>query len=189
MDKIHRTEYCLYCYEPLQGPSRASQRCERCGKVHLHADHATYWTRERRLVEVESLVKFGIFILVVIFFFALANKVGMGPHRINTFFIGPLVMLGGVLWWTAGLITRKPRYFSPRVLWISTIVLLILGPPVLLFVLDVIARKESFGPEYWKGYLVLASPGLPMLLIAVALHFLGDRFQEFKRKRISSGRR
>lgn len=185
--QVQTTAYCLYCYAPLESSSGPSKRCARCGNIHLKADQATYWTRERYMRGVEYAVKLGIVVFLVLFFLALAAKVDMGAHRINTFFIGPLALLGGVLWWTAGLITRKPRYFSPRLLWGLVLLLLIVGPPILFFVMDVIARKETFGPGYWTNSLALALPGLPLLVIGALLHFFGEHFEGFKRRRIASG--
>ncbi len=131
------------------------------------------------------MIKALIVVLMVALFLSLALAVDMGPHAVNTFFVGPIVWLGGVLWWTAGLITRKPRYFSPKLLWVGSILLLVLGTPVLMFVLDLVARRESFGPEYWRNYLVLVSPALPLIILASLLPILGERFESFKRERVS----
>ena len=182
--RIKRSQYCLYCYTPLPSKAGPSLRCESCGRIHVRIDSAKFWTREPRLLSLERSVKAGIILSVVALFLVLARAVDMGPHRVNTFFIMPLLMLGGVLWWTAGLVTRKARYFSPRMLWSTVLVLMVVGPPVLIFALDISARRESFGPEYWKALLVLASPAAPMFIIATALHLFGDRFEAFKRKRI-----
>lgn len=182
--KIHSLEYCLYCYAPLTTTSGASQRCPHCGRVHLRADHASRWTREPLLVRIEQSIKLLIAGLICGWLVYLNNTIHLG--RLSTFLIGPLLMLGGVLWCTAGLITRKSRYFSGRVLWCSSILLLVVGLPLLLFVMDVVARRQSFNAEYWSTYLVLASPALPLILFAIALHFGARRFEAFKARRLAS---
>lgn len=185
--RIQRAQYCLYCYEPLESKSGPSQRCGRCGRIHVRINQQVYWSLEPRLRFIENLVKLGIVIFLAGLMVALAVEVGMGAHRVNTFFIGPLVFLGFVLWWTAGLITRKPRHFSPRMLWSTVLLLLVFGPPVIFFVLDVAARREAFGPEYWNSMLMMVIPALPMAFIAAGLHVFGRRFEAFKKRRIESG--
>lgn len=185
--RIQRAGYCLYCYTTLESTSGPSQRCPSCGRVHVRVNQAVFWTLEPRLRWIEAMVKAGIVLFLVGVLLALAMKVDMGTHPVNTFFIGPLVFLGFVLWWTAGLITRKPRHFSPRLLWVTVLGLLVVGPPILLFVLDVAARRESFGPAYWNSMLLLTSPAIPMFCIALALHFFAGRFEAFKKRRIESG--
>lgn len=184
MQRIRKKEYCLYCYTPIVAKPGPSQRCESCDRVHVRINQAVYWSLEPGLRKIEWWIKAGIVVFVVGLFMVLVKAVDLGPHAVNSFFIGPLVMLGGVLWWTAGLITRKPRYFSARVLWSTVLVLLVLGPPVLFFLMDVVARRESYGAEYWKGLLFMSSPAVPMIVIAGVLHFFSDRFEAFKRKRL-----
>ena len=193
-NEIFRHEYCLYCYAPLH-TLNASQRCARCGRVHVRADQAAYWTKEPTIVRVERVLKFGVVLLMVGVFSVFWFDIDLGHERlktfhlgrVNTFLIGPLLMLGGLLWWTAGFITRKPRYFSPSVLWISVFLMLALGTPVLLFILDVAARHSSFGAEYWEAYLVLASPAIPMPFLGLALFLLSRKYEVFKKQRVDRG--
>ncbi|MFT7671102.1 MAG: hypothetical protein ACI8X5_003818 [Planctomycetota bacterium] len=183
---VNTRHYCLYCYTPFLSTGNASQRCPECARIHVRVDQALYWSREPALISMECSVKAIILLFLALFYWVLIKTIGMGAHRINTFLIGPMVLLGGVLWWTAGLITRKPRYFSARLLWGLVIGLLIVAPPVLLFVMDLVAHRASFGAAYWKASFAMMLPGIPMLIIGIALHFLGRRFERFKRARIES---
>lgn len=180
---VHSLEYCLFCYAPMATTCGASQRCARCGRVHLRIDHSTHWSREPKLVCIEWSIKGVIASLIIAWFVYLSMNHELGP--VSTFLIGPMLMLGGVLWWTAGLITRKPRYFSGRVLWTSSILMLAFGTPVLLFIMDVVARRSTFGSEYWKAYLILASPVLPMIVIAGLLLLFAKSFDRFKERRLA----
>jgi hypothetical protein len=183
---IHSLEYCLYCYTPMVSTKGASQRCAHCGRIHLRIDHASHWTKEPKLVALEWIIKLSIASVVVAFWFLTSTEYDLGP--VSTFLIGPLLMLGGVMCWTAGLITRKSRYFSARVLWGASIGMLVLGIPVLLFVMDVTARKETFGAEYWRSYLILSSPAMPMALVALLLHGFAEQFEDFKQRRLARTR-
>ncbi len=183
---IHSLEYCLYCYTPMVSTQGASQRCAHCGRAHLRVDHASYWSKEPKLVRIEWAIKLSIAAIVIGFWYLTSTAYDLG--MVSTFLIGPLLMLGGVMWWTAGLITRKSRYFSARVLWGASIGLLVLGIPILLFVMDVIARQEIFGAEYWRSYLILASPAAPMSLLALVLHGVSAQFEEFKELRLARTR-
>lgn len=181
----HSLEYCLYCYAPMATTVGASQRCARCGKVHLRRDQVSHWSREPKLIAIEWAIKSVIVVGLIVYLGITTTNYQLGP--VSTFFIGPLLMLGGVLWWTTGLITRRPRYFSARVLWSTTILMLVFGTPLLLFVMDIVARRESFDSDYWQAYMVLASPALPMLIIAALLHFFSARFAAFKKRRVAGG--
>lgn len=183
---VHSLEYCLYCYSPMVSTTGASQRCAHCGRVHLRVDHGSYWTREPKLVRLEWFIKLSIAATVIGAWLFISKTYDLG--RVSSFLVGPMLMLGGVMWWTAGLITRKSRYFSGRVLWGASIGLLVLGIPILLFILDVIARRDSFGSEYWRSYLILASPAMPMSLLGVLLHAFAAQFEEFKEQRLARTR-
>lgn len=189
MSEIHRSAYCLYCYEPLEPSSKPTQRCPRCGKIHVQVNQAVFWSLEPALLRIERGIKLGVVLLMAALLVAVAKKMGMEAHRVNAVFIGPIAMLGGVLWWTAGLITRKPRYFSARLLWSTVLVLLVVVPPILLLVLDLQTHRGSFGPEYWRSLLFLTAPALPMVVLAACLRHFAGRFEEFKKRRIESGSR
>jgi hypothetical protein len=180
---IHSLEYCLYCYTPMMTTKGASQRCAHCGRVHLRIDHTSHWTKEPKLVALERFIKLSIAAVVTAFWFYTSAEYNLGP--VSSFLFGPLLMLGGVMWWTAGLITRKSRYFSGRVLWGASIAMLVVGMPILLFVMDVTARHETFGAEYWRSYLILASPAMPMTLVALLLLGLTTHFEDFKARRLA----
>ncbi len=161
----------------------------------MRADQASYWSREPKIVRVERLVKFGVVVLTLGIFSVFLFQLDLGHERlktfklgpVNSFLVGPLLMLGGLMWWTAGFITRKPRYFSPRVLWVSVFLMFAVGTPVLLFILRVAARRASFDAEYWQAYLVLAPPAIPMPFLGILLVLAGRRFEAFKRRRIAKG--
>ena len=153
-----------------------SQRCSRCGRIHLHVNQEVYWTLEPGLRRIERAVKAGIVLFLALFLIAITKEYELGP--VSSFFVGPLVWLGCALWWTAGLITRKPRHFSPRLLWTTTVIMLVVAPPILIFLLDVAARREGFDATYWRKLLLLATPGMPAFVFAGALQLFGWLFAE-----------
>lgn len=181
------SRYCLYCYEALERTGSVSQRCPRCNRVHLKRDSLRFWTREPQMIVIERCVKAGVVLFIVALFLAIHATLGPTAQSTDSFFFGPLVMLGGVLWWTAGLITRKPRNFSARLLWGLVILLLVVGPPVLFMTLDLVAQREDMDFDYLKRNLAMALPGLPLIVIGIPLHFLSGRFERFKQERIASG--
>lgn len=185
--RVQTASYCLYCYAPLETTGAVSQQCPRCGRRHSRGEHAQYWSREPRLREYEVTIKALIVLAVLALVPLIIKELGSDSSPLILFFIGPLVWFGGVLYWTVGLLTRRPRYFSARLLWLGTITLYVVGTPLLMFTLDLIARREDFGAEYWRKYLVLLTPAVPLLILASALGAFGRRFEEFKRRRIEQG--
>ncbi len=186
-EDIQRAHYCLYCYGPLESKPGPSQRCERCGRVHVQVDHAVYWTLEPRMRWIERVVKASIVVSILGLPLVLVKWSGGFDNLTGTFLCGPFLLLGPALWWTAGLITRQPRHFSPRVLWTTVVLLFAVAPPILIFIIDVAARHESFGPDYWRALPLMAVPATPAILVAAGLQLFGRSFEAFKRRRIASG--
>lgn len=185
--RIQTSSYCLYCYSSIETTRGVSQRCPRCGRRHSKAEHEAYWSREPRLRAIESLIKTLIVAGMAVLILAIIGELGPDGAPVILFFIGPIVWLGGALFWTAGLITRRPRYFSAKLLWVGSITLYVVGTPILMFVLDVIARRESFGADYWRSYLLLVSPAVPLAMLAAGLRWFGGWFETFKRERLEQG--
>lgn len=169
--------YCLYCYAPLPPFDGASQACGRCGRTNLACDQGIYWTRERRIVELESFTKLCIAILIGWMSWAVLTKSdGFGTGQ--GWAVGAPILLGVYLWETAGKITRWGTELRAWIVWLVFLIVLgLLGAAFLL----ALALSPRDGPT-WLAFL---SP-LP-LLPAAATPFLARAFDRWRTRRILSG--
>ncbi len=116
-----RRPYCLRCYAPLKGELRKGARtiCPRCGFVNLKVDRAVFWTKERRLLELESLAKGVIVVFMVVIgllmLWGAGNKMSFGLGQ--GWAVGFPILFGVLLWETASKITRWKPYLRVGLVW------------------------------------------------------------------------
>lgn len=175
-----RFDYCLYCYATLDG----AKDCPACGRAHVVVDARIYWSREPRLRRFEQALKGLLITLLVLVFVWLAVQVGSesGDSRVATFLVGPALIIGGALFWTAGLVTRRPGYVSPSLVWGLVIGLFVIAGPLLLVLLDFLAQRDISGGEYWGKFANIFVRGLPMLLLGGVLLLAGRALAAYKRR-------
>lgn len=100
------TPYCLHCYAPLAASQSASIWCGSCGKTNLRIDLDLLWTSERRLRELEDMLKV-IVVLSMLGFCAFSVFVlGLHDHRAMPMAIFVPGVIGFLLWDLVS-ITRK----------------------------------------------------------------------------------
>jgi hypothetical protein len=190
---MKRTEptstYCLYCYAPL-GPERgATQHCRSCGQLNVRADHSIFWTREPSLEKLEHALKLVIIgalvigSLIAIPEFIEMKAVGPGAGWV---IVVPMVAMTMLLWQTASLLTRRPRYVRIRLTWTLLFLLVPIAP--LLYgsaiALSVDARSLGWiGLAGGYGGLVL----LPSLALAGLVWRSGTWLERWKCRRIARG--
>ena len=175
-----RFDYCLFCYAKLDG----APECPDCGRAHdvLHA--RTFWSREPRLRRFEEALKGLLVTLLVLAFVWLAVRVGSesGDPRVAAFLVGPVLIVGGALYWTAGLITRRASYVSPRLVWGLVIGLFVFAGPLLLVLLDFLSKRDISGGEYWGKFADIFVRGLPVLGIGAVLLLASRGLGSYKRR-------
>ena len=173
-------DYCLYCYAPLGG----AEECPDCGVPHVVVDARAYWSREPRLRALEGALKAVLYVALVFAFVKLAIVVGSesGDPRVAAFLVGPILILGIALHWTAGLITRRAGYVSPKLVWGLVVGLFVFAGPLLLVLLDFLARRDVTGGEYWGKFVDIFVRGLPVLLLGGVLYLAGLGLEAYKRR-------
>jgi|GEM_PF-2643385 len=174
----YSTPYCLHCYAPLEEFRGASTACSSCGEPNLRVDLQRLWTRERRLREVEDLLKVLVCLAMgAIAAFALLNP-GMGVGRGHGMAIGgPIVM--GVLLWDLASITRRRTLFRSDIVW--PIIGWLLGLPFVWMVL--VVGDEVATPV---RYALLVS-GIALTLPAMASPLLRRGWSRWRDGHIARG--
>lgn len=130
----YSSPYCLHCYAPLGRMTGASVPCPACGRANLKADQQQLWTRERKLRELESLLKLAI-ALAMIGVGAMALLFpGTGVGRGHGMAIGTPIVVGILLWDLAS-ITRRQTIFRADIIW--PIIGWFLGLPFVWFTLTI----------------------------------------------------
>lgn len=176
-DRRQRIErpYCLRCYAKIEPRDGARTVCERCGHVDVAADRRVFWTRERKLVETEQLLK-GCIVLLLVGIFV---RMVFGPHGFGMgqgWAIGFPIALGTILWQTASKLTRRSPYF--RGIWFWTALPLIVAAA---FAFLAIALGSSYEEER-AGFGMTAAV---LVVLALAAAWIGDRFERWKHDRIA----
>ncbi len=115
--RAYATPYCLHCYAALKDLSPPSTHCPRCGKINLAVDLKRLWTKERRILEIEHLLKALVVMLIGgISIFALLNSgVGISPHGHGMAAGAPILV--GLLLWDVASITQKTSVFRGSLIW------------------------------------------------------------------------
>ncbi|MEQ1894602.1 MAG: hypothetical protein ABL998_18835 [Planctomycetota bacterium] len=181
-----RAPYCLACYAPMEREPGASHRCERCGFVNVKLDQELFWTKEPRLVALESYAKIVIVCVLVALtafvFWAMGQRASYGMGQ--GWAIGFPILLGVVLWDTASAITRKRSDLRATIVW--RIVCAVLAPWPLLLAIDLRPGrmlKSDFpvSPALWALLLLL---GLAFLAGALGLGRLGRFLQHWRERHV-----
>ena len=115
--KPYRAPYCLHCYAPLEEVAAPSTTCPCCGRANLVVDLRRLWTRERKLRELEQLLKAVVVVLIgAISLTALFNPgVGTSGHG-HGMAVGAPILLG-ILLWDAASITQRESLFRGSIVW------------------------------------------------------------------------
>ena len=183
-----RAPYCLACYAPMEREAGASHRCERCGFVNVKLDQELFWTKEPRLVELESYAKIVIVFLLVALtafvFWAMSQRASYGLGQ--GWAIGFPILLGVILWDTASTITRKTSDFRATIVW--RIVCAVLAPWPLLLAVDLRPGRmlKSDLPVPLVLWLALLMLGLLLLAGALGLGRLGRALQRWRAHHVLS---
>lgn len=181
-----RAPYCLACYAPMAREAGASHRCERCGFVNVKLDQELFWTKEPRLVALESTAKIAIVCVLVALtawmFQAMGQRASYGLGQ--GWAIGFPILLGVVLWDTASAITRKSSDFRATIVW--RIVCAVLAPWPLLLAVDLrpgrmLKSDVPVSPILWALLLLL---GLFFLAGALGLGRLGRALQHWRERHV-----
>jgi ribosomal protein L40E len=177
-EHIHRP-YCLRCYARMESYAGTRRACERCGYVNLKIDQQLYWTREKRLRELEGLAK----TLIVAFLIGLALLIGVGlkGHRGGGmgqgWAIGFPVLIVVILWDTASKITRYKPYFRATIVW-----------RIIAAVFAVLAALLSIGQPVGEQLSLYGMAAVP-LGIALFLGRIGRALARWRDRRILAGQR
>lgn len=125
----YETPYCLHCYVPLHAVKGASTHCPNCGKANLTIDLQRLWTREKRISDIEDLLK----ILIVIGVGAISTAALVNPGvgisgKGHGMAAGAPILLGLLLWDVASL-RQKTSVFRASLIWpiVGTLALLLSG--------------------------------------------------------------
>lgn len=106
--------YCLYCYASMPAGDKI---CPACGATNLAADRLKFWTKEKKLVRLEKLLKALIVIMCLFLCAMLAfTFTHMGGTGAGWFIILP-VFFAMALWWSASCLTRRVTTFRPSIFW------------------------------------------------------------------------
>ncbi|MCB9913955.1 MAG: hypothetical protein H6828_02255 [Planctomycetes bacterium] len=113
----YASPYCLHCYAPLGEVQAPSTHCAVCGHANLVVDLRRLWTREKRLRELEHLLK----VIVALFIGAISlaalfsRQSGMSAagHGMG---VGAPILLG-LLLWDAVSITQRESLFRGSIVW------------------------------------------------------------------------
>lgn len=147
----YRSPYCLHCYTPVERFKGASEPCPACDRPIVKADFGRLWTRERKLKELEDLLKTLVVVAMTIVGALALLYPGIGVGRGQGMAIGAPIVIGVLLWDVAS-ITRQRSLFRADIIW--PIIGLLLGPIFLMFTLA-LAKDEGREVYYvWAGLTV-----------------------------------
>lgn len=126
----YETPYCLHCYIPLHDVEGASTHCPQCGRANLTIDLQRLWTREKRIGDIEDLLKILIVIGVSAISIAALLHPGVGMSGRGHGMAAGAPILLGILLWDVTSITKKTSLFRGSLIWpiVGAIGLLISGP-------------------------------------------------------------
>lgn len=113
----YRPPYCLHCYAPLGEVISPSTPCPACGRPNLVVDLRRLWTRERKVREIEQLLK-AIIVVVIgsISLLALLHPgIGTSGHGHGMAAGAPILL--GILLWDAASITQRESLFRGSIIW------------------------------------------------------------------------
>ena len=169
--------YCLFCYAPMPEFEGAVQACPRCGRRNLACDQGVFWTRERRLRELEEVAK-ALIVLAIGGMTALLLTSPGGSGTGQGWAVGAPILLAAYLWETAGKITRWTPELRGWIVW--TIFLFVPG----FFAMPVIAGIALEFEEVpdWIAFLAPVA-----LAPAAAVPFLARAFDRWRVRRILDG--
>ncbi|MFT7484806.1 MAG: hypothetical protein ACI9F9_000650 [Candidatus Paceibacteria bacterium] len=113
----HQVPYCLHCYATLDSLTPPSTHCPECNRINLAVDLKRLWTKERKVRDIEQILK----ALIVVFLGALSgyillnSGVGLSGHGHGMAVGAPIVL--GILLWDAASITQKTSVFKGSLIW------------------------------------------------------------------------
>ncbi len=185
---IRDAGYCLRCYAPLREPG-ARDVCPSCGFVNIAAMRRVYWTREPKLVGLETTIKCVLGLLCVLLSVGAVLTGGGTPA--GGFALAAPVMITAILWPTVSKITQHVAYLNGRIFWSIAFGLLSIPGvaglslvPVLMPVLLLFGYRQIDGRA--ETVLILAGMAVSFVLFWVAL--LGTpKLRRWKARRIASG--
>ncbi len=172
---------CLYCYAPFR-VERGTQACPDCGAEQSRLDQERWWTREARFVGIEKGLKVGALLLTALLGVVLTQVMDVTSLPWG---IGLLAALGGLLWYTAGCVTRRASFMDLRFLWPPLLVCIAFGPLVISELLRWIGGEQATasGEGALRDGFVWALPWLP----AIALSFtIPGLFARLRRERVDA---
>jgi hypothetical protein len=167
--------YCLRCYLALERRKDARQVCPRCDYVNVRVDQRIYWTQEVWLCRLEQIAKIGIVLLIAWITWQMLFARQAGTGRGHGFAVGFPILLGVVLWDTAGKITRQLPYFRATIVWAV----------ILAFVGVLAAMSGTFGKNIAPLPRLLALTfGYALIGLAIARPFFGRAYGRWQVRRI-----
>ena len=109
--------YCLHCYSPLGELTAPSTRCSRCGAANLSVDLRRLWTRERKVRQLEGLLKGVIVVLLGGLSALMLLFPGTGISGAGHGMAAGAPILLGVLLWDAASISQRDSVFRGSLIW------------------------------------------------------------------------
>lgn len=173
-----RLPYCLACYAPIERSTRTSVTCPRCEFVNLAADQRRYWTLEPKLKETEWLAKVATGLVVGLVVFLMMRRIGIRFGLAQGYAVGFPIVIGWVLWETAGKITQKKPYFRATLFWMA-----LPGIVALPFVLATVWPGDMTAKERLISILVATVIGS----LALIPYLVGKSTVRWQEKRILAG--
>lgn len=113
----YKSPYCLTCYRPLGELTMPSTRCPHCGAANLTVDLRRLWTREKRIREVEWLLKAAIVLVLGSLSAVMLLYPGTGTSGAGHGMAAGAPILLGVLLWDAASISQRDSVFRGSLIW------------------------------------------------------------------------
>ena len=158
----YRRPYCLHCYAALSPQLGARALCSSCGKTSLRVDIERVWTQERRLRDLEDILKVSVVLLMLAFSAFAVFVLGIQDYRALPMAIFVPGVLGVLLWDLAAITRRRAAYR-----W--DLILALLGALIGGFwLLAVWARLVAArGPTHWEDWLGVG--GVAAVVLGIVL--------------------
>ncbi len=90
------------------------------------------------------------------------------------------ILVGWILWETAGLLTRRKAVLDMGLLWPAIFLCIGIGPPLFFLTLEVSVEAPGIGQTVAAGLLW----ALPWIVPAWLIRRLGQRFVRFREERV-----
>ena len=136
----------------MERTSAAAVTCNVCNKPNLRQDQQLYWTRERRYVELERMLKALVVVVVGMIAWLLLSPDGSKHGYAGVgYSAGFPIALGFVLWDTTSLVTRKRSILRLEVVWPALVFTLGFAPLLIWLVVLLLTGPARFFTEASLG--------------------------------------